>query len=589
MRIITATTAGFCMGVRRAVDIALEQAAKSGGGVYTLGPLIHNNQTVQMLKERGITALDDGNPPPAGSSILIRAHGVAPEVQRSWEPRGHVIDGTCPKVKTVHRVIEKYRAQGYAIVITGDAGHAEVVGLQGYAGDAGHLVGSPDDVEKLPGLKKICLVSQTTFDNVTFDEIAGAIRKRFAGGEVVIKKTTCSATDRRQEETRELAKKVDAVLVVGGKNSANTRRLAKIAAETGTPTQWIETEKEIEWDKIANCKTVGITAGASTPNWMIKRITDYLLYMDQTRKITPVNLLRHVIDLFSTLNIFVATGAALVYYASCVLQGLPQTVSGFALSFLYFLSMYLWNSLTSMEATQHLGVGRYRFYSAHKPALYAVVAVCILLILVISFLESRVLFYLMLFATFAGSVYHITIVPAFLRKFLRYGKLKDVPMSRDLFVALAWGIVLTFVPMAGAGGASRISLITMPCFILIFVLAFLRSLIFDLRDIEGDRIMGRETLVTIIGEEGARKLVLAVILLTGVVCALSPLFVGPAKSLHVSVGFFLQMIPLLYLYVFMRFNREHRIGRSVLFNLFADGHFFLAGLCAWLAAGVRQP
>jgi (E)-4-hydroxy-3-methyl-but-2-enyl pyrophosphate reductase len=586
MKIITATTAGFCMGVRRAVDIALEHAGKSEGGVYTLGPLIHNNQTVQMLRERGITTLDESKPPPPGSTILIRAHGVAPDVQRSWEPRGRVIDGTCPKVKTVHQVIEKYRALGFAIVITGDAGHAEVVGLQGYAGDAGLLIGSPEEVDKLPDFKKICLVSQTTFDNVTFDEIANKIRSRYAAGsEVVVKKTTCSATDRRQDETRELAKKVDAMLVVGGKNSANTRRLAKIAAESGTPTQWVETEMEIEWDRIATCRTVGITAGASTPNWMIKRITDYLLYMDQTKKKTPANLLRHIIDHFSTINIFVATGAALVYYASCVLQQLPPTISGFALSFLYFLSMYLWNSLTSIEATQHLGVGRYRFYSAHKPALYAVVAVCILLILVISFLESRLVFYLILFSTFAGSVYHITIVPSFLRRIVRYGKLKDVPMSRDLFVALAWGIVLTFVPLAGAGG--HLSLITVPCFILIFVLAFLRSLIFDLRDIEGDRIMGRETLVTIIGEAWARKAVLVVILLTGIVCALSPLFAASANSLHVSEGFFLQMVPLLYLYVFMRFNREHRISRSVLFNLFADGHFFLAGLCAWVAASVR--
>jgi len=587
MKIITATTAGFCMGVRRAVDIALEHAGRSGGGVYTLGPLIHNNQTVQMLVERGITTLDESKPPPSDSTILIRAHGVAPGVQRSWEPRGHVIDGTCPKVKTVHHVIEKYRALGFAVVIAGDAGHAEVVGLQGYAGDAGHLIGSADEVKNLPDFKKICLVSQTTFDNTTFEEIAEKIRSRYAtGSEVVVKKTICSATDRRQDETRELAKKVDAMLVVGGKNSANTKRLAKIATESGTPTQWVETEKDIEWDRIANCKTVGITAGASTPNWMIKRITDYLLYMDQTKKKTPANLLRHIIDLFFTVNIFVATGAALVYYASCVLQELPPTASGFAISFLYFLSMYLWNSLTSIEATQHLGVGRYRFYSAHKPALYAVVAVCILLILAISFLESRLVFYLMLFSTFAGSVYHITIVPSFLRRIVRYGKLKDVPTSRDLFVALAWGVVLTFVPLAGAG-AARLSLITVPSFILIFVLALLRSLIFDLRDIEGDRIMGRETLVTIIGEAWARRAVLVVILLTGIVCALSPLFVESAKSLHVSEGFFLQMIPLLYLYVFMRFNREHRISRSVLFNLFADGHFFLAGLCAWIAASVR--
>ena len=140
MKIITASTAGFCMGVRRAVDLALEQAAKSPSGVLTLGPLIHNNQTVEMLRERRIVAVDESKQVPPGSTILISAHGTPPAVQKSWEPRGHVIDGTCPKVKTVHKVIEKYRDQGFAIVIAGDKGHSEVVGLQGYAGYAGHLI-----------------------------------------------------------------------------------------------------------------------------------------------------------------------------------------------------------------------------------------------------------------------------------------------------------------------------------------------------------------------------------------------------------------------------------------------------------------
>jgi hypothetical protein len=152
------------------------------------------------------------------------------------------------------------------------------------------------------------------------------------------------------------------------------------------------------------------------------------------------------------------------------------------LSFLYFFSMYLWNSLTSVESTQHLGIGRFRFYSKHKPALYSMVGICIILILAISSLESKKLFYLMLFATLVGGVYHITIVPPFLRKIVRYGKLKDVPTSRDLFVSLAWAVVLTFIPYAGYG-MPTLSMTTILCFLFIFVLAFLRSLIFDLRDI----------------------------------------------------------------------------------------------------------
>jgi 4-hydroxy-3-methylbut-2-enyl diphosphate reductase len=311
MKIIVAQTAGFCMGVKRAVDLALEHSGKSAGAVYTLGPLIHNQQTVDMLRERGVTTLDESKPAPPDSSILIRAHGVPREVQEEFQGKGHVIvDGTCPKVKTVHRVIEKYRSMGFSIVITGDEGHAEVIGLQGYAGDQGHLINSPGDVERLPHFDKVCLVSQTTFDALTFDAVARSIRNRFASSEVVVKKTICLATDQRQSETRELAGRMDAMIVVGGRHSANTMRLANIASEVCRgPVQHVETENEIEWEKISGCKLVGITAGASTPTWMINRVVDHLKLLDQTKKRGMTNFVLSLFDICANLNIFVATGA----------------------------------------------------------------------------------------------------------------------------------------------------------------------------------------------------------------------------------------------------------------------------------------
>jgi (E)-4-hydroxy-3-methyl-but-2-enyl pyrophosphate reductase len=586
MKIIVAETAGFCMGVKRAVDLALEHAAKSSGGVHTLGPLIHNNQTIEMLRERNVVTLDESKPVPADSTILVRAHGVPPGAADVWSAKAHVIDGTCPKVKTVHHVIEKYRDLGYAIVITGDVGHAEVVGLQGYAGKAGYLINTEADVENLPDMPKLCLVSQTTFDNTTFDVIAEAIRKRFADKDVVVKKTICSATDRRQNETRDLSTQVDAMIVVGGKNSANTKRLAAIARKQCAHVQWVETEEEISWDEIANCQTVGITAGASTPNWMIKRVMDYLLFMDQTQKKTPTNRLRSIADLFSMLNIIVATGAAVMYYASCILQGFSPNIQDMVISFLYFLSMYLWNSLTSIEITQHLGISRYRFYRRYKPALYTVVGVGIVLLLLISSMQSRILFYLMLFSTFAGCVYHITIIPSFLKILFRYTRLKDVPTSRDLFVALAWGVVLTFMPQASTGAFGSAG-VTILCFVFIFVLAYLRSLIFDLRDIEGDRIMGRETLVTLIGEDRAHKLILLVTAATCLICAASPFILPSVNEGAVNMRFVFQILPMAYLYIFTRTNFQNKMSRTVYFNVGADFQFYIAGFAAYCATLVH--
>ncbi|MBD3316927.1 MAG: 4-hydroxy-3-methylbut-2-enyl diphosphate reductase, partial [Chitinivibrionales bacterium] len=300
MRIIIAETAGFCMGVRRAVDLAVDHSTGGSTKIFTLGPLIHNRQTVAMLRDRGVETLDEKTSPSPSARILIRAHGVPPQKREYYEHLGHpIIDGTCPKVTTVHRVITRYREQGYAIVVAGDEGHAEVVGLMGYAGSAGHRVQSPQDIDNLPDFKKVCLVSQTTFDRETFDEIAARLKRRYEGSEAIVRKTICSATNKRQKETRELASKVDAIIVVGGKHSANTLRLANICQKYAPITLHIENEQEIEWETLAGCGTIGVTAGASTPNWLINRVAEHLRFLSQTRKSGIGNAMRRFYDLLT--------------------------------------------------------------------------------------------------------------------------------------------------------------------------------------------------------------------------------------------------------------------------------------------------
>jgi 4-hydroxy-3-methylbut-2-enyl diphosphate reductase len=581
MKIIVAKTAGFCMGVKRAVDIALENASKNPDGISTIGPLIHNNQTLQMLQKRGVTALKDGEEPASNKTLLIRAHGIPPQLQQKYSQTGHpIIDGTCPKVKTVHKVIERFKAQGYTIIIAGDEGHAEVIGLLGYAAEAGHLVQTVDDVKKLTRFDKVCLVSQTTFDRVLFDQIADALKKIYPNNMVVVKKTICSATDQRQLEIQEFSRQVDGMIVVGGKNSANTQRLAKIAQESGIPTQHIETEQEIDWKAISKCSTLGITAGASTPNWMIKRVVDYIQYLNQTQRKGLKNRFFHYLDAITNLNVFVAFGAVAIYFVSCYHQELPFQPRGMLLSFLYFLSMYLWNSVTSFEHTAHHGLWRFTFYQKYKKKLYYLSGACILAVLCISWLYSSSLFYLMLFASLAGSAYHITIVPKWLEQFFRYRTLKDVPSSRDLFVAMAWATVLTFIPQA-LNNEFILQPITIAIFIWIFILAFLRSLVFDLRDIEGDRIMGRETLITIVGEKRARKSIYLIIIASFLMLLIAPGLKGiNTYAGTTSLRFLLQVPVLIYIFYFVRWNPKLRDRRSAIFNLMADGMFYLSGMGA---------
>jgi 4-hydroxy-3-methylbut-2-enyl diphosphate reductase len=593
MKILIAQTAGFCMGVKRAVDLAIDTSRSHAGPIFTLGPLIHNRQTIDMLKERGVAPLA-GDVAPDGATILVRAHGVPPDTEAAFRGRGHVIiDGTCPKVKTVHRVIEKYRLQGYTIVIAGDEGHAEVVGLLGYAGGAGHRVHAPVDVDRLPDAQKICLVSQTTFDRDQFDAIAAKVKQRYAGADVVIKKTICAATDQRQSETRDLARRADAMIVVGGRNSANTMRLADIARAAGKPVQLIETEKEIDWSSLERFETVGVTAGASTPNWMIKRVAEYLEFMANAKKKSLTGRLWRTVDTLANLNIFIAIGATAIYYASIVLQDLSvptlRYYAGAGVLFLYFLSMYLWNSLASIETTRHLELGRYRFYRRYSPPLFMVSGFCIIALLAASFRISTELLYLMLFATIAGSLYHITIVPPMLRSITRYSNLRDIPTSRDLFVALAWSVLITFVPQA-AGGKLLFTWSTLLVAAYVFVLAYLRSVIFDLRDIEGDRIMGRETLVTIIGEKRARTWLLLVIQVAAaclVMEAIAATFVGPRAFIAHGMPWLLQLPVCAGMFLFVKYSPRMGIRHPASFNVLADAPLYLAGFGAWISSLVR--
>ena len=586
MKIIVAQTAGFCMGVKRAVDQALELSddRPPASAVYTLGPLIHNRQTIDMLRQRGVTALDEGSPPPAPATVLIRAHGVPPDVAERYGAAGYnIVDGTCPKVKTVHRVIRRHREQGYAIVITGDEGHAEVTGLLGYAGDGGRLVQTPEDVDALPRFDKICLVSQTTFDRALFDAIAERIKLKFGSSEIVVKKTICSATNLRQEETEQLARSVDAVIVVGGRNSANTQRLLKIAQGCGVRTQAVETEEEIEWEPLAGCRTVGVTAGASTPNWMIKRVCDHLQFLSQTRERNAAGAAMRLLDIMANLNLFVSTGSVAAYYVSCVMQGVPFSIAGGAIAFFYFVAVYLWNSLTSIENTLHLDISKYRFYNRYRRSLFFLSGASMLTVFAAAFLINRHTFYLMLFAGLAGFAYHATIVPRGLRGLFPYKSLKDIPSSRDLFVALAWATILTFLPQT-ITGAYAVNPAALAVFAVVFILSFLRSLIFDLRDIEGDRIMGRETLITIIGEKRARKAIYVMIWVCAVLLLISPAVMGLTAYRYPGTLRYLFQVPVLaYAAVFVRLNAGIRPNHSAFFCLLADGLFYLSAFGAFLS------
>ena len=273
MKILTAHTAGFCMGVRRAVEMALEAPQKYQAPIYTYGPLIHNPQVLNTLEKCGITILKTV-PPVGRGTVIIRAHGVPPLIQDRLETAGFkVIDATCLRVIKVQCIIRKY-AQEHQIIILGDRGHPEVTGLLGYAGANGWLVEKAEDMAQLPSFAKAVITAQTTQNETLFETVREWTKNKFSHYKIF--NTICDSTSKRQNEVRNLAEKVDAMIVVGGRNSGNTQRLVEIAAQTGIKVYHIETAAEIDRKALSKLDSIGITAGASTPEWIIDQIQNCL-------------------------------------------------------------------------------------------------------------------------------------------------------------------------------------------------------------------------------------------------------------------------------------------------------------------------
>ncbi len=276
-RIIVATSAGFCWGVQRAFDKVLEVARQSPADapVYTYGPLIHNPQAVHMLEQQGIAVLDE-IPNRIEGTVAIRTHGVPPSDRKRLEASGaKLCDATCPDVGIIQGRVRKHLRLGYFIIIIGNREHPEVKALLGFAEKNGACVNTSEEVAALPAdLAQVCVVSQSTQQRQKFEELVALIRKRYE--QCVVFNTICSSTEKRQEEVRELAGTVDAMVVVGGRNSSNTNRLAEISRGIGTPTFHVESDEEIAPDDFAAAETIGVTAGASTPKWVIERVVQKL-------------------------------------------------------------------------------------------------------------------------------------------------------------------------------------------------------------------------------------------------------------------------------------------------------------------------
>ena len=562
------------MGVRRAVEMVLDAPDQSTKPIYTYGPLIHNPQVLNLLQSKDIRILDE-IPNRGCGTVLIRAHGIPPTAkQHLKEAEFNVIDATCPRVIKVQTIIRKHAKKDYAVIIIGDKDHPEVIGLLGYARDNGHVVGGMEELAALPGFDNAIIVSQTTQNARLLESVIDWAAESHPHYKIY--NTICDSTERRQAEVQRLAEAVDAVIVVGGYNSGNTRRLAEIARQTGKPTYHIESESELasmDTHLLASARHIGITAGASTPNWIIKKVYRALETLQVKRTQSWRRILFQLQRVLLLTNIYVSLGAGCLTYAMAKLQGFSQFFPYVLISMLYVQSMHTLNHLTGNKSDQYNDPERAKFYQKYKLLLNILALAAGGTGLVIAYTLGLFPLLLLLIMSLLGLSYNLRFVPKMFVS-VRYRRIRDIPGSKTLLIAMAWGIVTAVLPPLSLTG--KASWVTGLIFLWTAGIVFVRTAFFDILDMQGDRIVGKDTFAILLGEKRSMRL-----LKNMLIALIAALILLSSFHLISYLGFVLISCPIFFLLLLSAYERGVLLP-SIKLEFLVETNFILAGVVAFL-------
>ena len=566
------------MGVRRAVEMVLDAPEVHQNPISTYGPLIHNPQVLEILEEKGISAFNQ-IPRQGSGTILIRAHGVPPQTRDQLEEVGfNVIDATCPRVIKVQTIIKKHDKKGYASIIVGDKNHPEVIGLRGYGGDRAYVVKELNELQALPAFENAIIVAQTTLNTHLWRSV-----KKWAADHhphYKIFETICDSTERRQTEVQRLAEAVDAVIVVGGRSSGNTQRMVEIARQTGKPAYHVESEadlSDLDLEALSDARQIGITAGASTPNWVIKKVYRALEALLFKRKQGWRRALYEIQRALLLTNTYVSIGAGALCYACSKLQGIQQTFPFILISMLYVQSMHILNHLTDTRADRFNDPDRAVFYDNHK----ALLAILAMLSggagLMIAYRIGVFPFMALLIMSLLGLSYNLSVVPQWITTF-NYRKLRDIPGSKTVLIAIAWGTVTAVLPPLSKFG--NINGINMLVALWAGGMVFVRTAFFDILDMQGDRIVGKETIALLLGEKRSMRLLKIILLILTAILIVSSTF-----HLTSSLGFALILCPVFIAIIILAYERALMFP-GIRLEFIIETQFFLAGIISliWVLA-----
>lgn len=563
LKVIVAKTAGFCWGVKRAMDAVLEASARPDQGrVQTLGPLIHNPQALELIGKRGVAVAEAPAEVKAGI-VVVRAHGIPIQDLRGLKARQDegelkLVNATCPEVAKVHSRIKKYSPKGYFTVILGSHGHAESVAHTSFAESGSRIVASMAEAEALTDaeLKKALVVAQTTFTVKDFHAITDYLRGRAV--DLIVENTICDDTWMRQDEAHRLAEGVDMVVVVGGRNSANTKHLAELAAHHGRPCQYIETAAELDLGAFTGRETVGVLAGASTPTWLVDEVVDVLEQLGDA----PSRFTRFLQVAF-TGPVVLALGSALMTLGIHAWMGLPRTARFPLLTGGYVLAMYLLTPFLDPLGLGSKGPARARFLQRNRAVLVGVALAALATSLGIAASLGRTPLLVMAGASLLGVAYTLRL------PFGHGWSLRAIPGSKDVLVSAALSVVAVGVPQWHSGLAWGPK--AWAAFLFVAVLGFARTVVSNIRDMQHDQILGRETLPILVGKRPAKFA--AGVLLVLALALTAWVGGGPLSLLMFALA---AAYPLFYLWFF---HERFTVGRLP-FEPSLDLGLYLVGLLA---------
>jgi (E)-4-hydroxy-3-methyl-but-2-enyl pyrophosphate reductase len=573
VKVVLARTAGFCIGVKRALELVLKAINENQTKIYTYGPLIHNPQVLDLLQERGISVMQPGERVQDGL-VVIRAHGIPPRERQALEDLGvRIIDATCPRVAKVQAIIRRWAAKGCATLIVGDADHPEVSGLLGYTEGRGYVVATSQDVAQLPPLKDLIVVAQTTQSEAQFAARVAEIQARFPQARIF--KTICDATASRQAEVQDLSRQAEALVVVGGRNSGNTQRLVEISRRTGIPTYHVETEQELDLAEMSRYRRVGVTAGASTPHWLISNVVSTLKHAWVFHPGSWVNYLYRAWRFSLKSNLYVATGAGSLSYVSSLLQQVEPQFTYFFVAFFYVYAMHLLNHFTDKASKLNDPV-QSMFYGRHRRFLLVTGVASVLAALGLGAYLGWLPFLFVLVMSGIGLVYSCKIIPDRMAYVTGINMLKEIPGSKTLFTAVAWGVLAALIPVVCSVQKTYGPGSTVIAFFFVAGMIFIRSGLFEIMAIEGDRVVGKETLAIVLGRERTLNLL--------------SLF-SLAFSAMLIVAAFAQVIPFLgytlslcglYALGYLTLYRYGWMESGLMLESLVEGNMILAGLLAFI-------